>query len=75
MSVMDGSDSEKKTGAPPGPDASQEPEDDWNCKGQCGYTRWCAACMEKRKKKEFEEEWRRWRKESEEEWRRSQDEN
>jgi len=22
-----------------------------NCKGQCGYTRWCKACMEERKQK------------------------
>lgn len=21
-----------------------------NCKGQCGYTQWCRACMEERKK-------------------------
>ena len=25
-------------------------DDDFeNCKGQCGYTRWCRACMEERK--------------------------
>ena len=21
-----------------------------NCKGQCGYTQWCRACMEEKKK-------------------------
>jgi len=26
-------------------------DDDFeNCKGQCGYTQWCRACMEERKK-------------------------
>lgn len=25
-------------------------EDFENCKGQCGYTIWCRACMEERKK-------------------------
>ena len=32
-----------------GPDG--KPEDDFeNCKGKCGYTIWCRACMEERKK-------------------------
>jgi hypothetical protein len=65
---MGGPDPEKKPPEAAGSPAAPESEDDfWNCKGRCGYTRWCAACMAERKKKEIEEEWRRWREESEEE--------
>lgn len=31
-------------------------EDFENCKGQCGYTIWCGACMEERKKLQREAE-------------------
>ncbi|NPU83193.1 MAG: hypothetical protein HPY65_01800 [Syntrophaceae bacterium] len=56
---MDTPDPDKPV-APPEPAAAPEPEDDfWNCKGRCGYTRWCAACMAERKEKELEEERRR----------------
>ncbi len=36
----------------PGPQAPAPAfdEDFENCKGQCGYTQWCRACMEERKK-------------------------
>jgi len=34
---------------PQGP-APESDEDFENCKGQCGYTIWCRACMEERKK-------------------------
>ncbi|PKN34929.1 MAG: hypothetical protein CVU61_06100 [Deltaproteobacteria bacterium HGW-Deltaproteobacteria-19] len=53
---MDTTDSEKR-GHHPDPGATPEPEEDfWNCKGQCGYTRWCAACIAERKEKELEKE-------------------
>jgi len=58
---MDAPDPEKKTGAPPNDPATPESDDDfWNCKGRCGYTRWCAACMAERRKAEIEEERRRY---------------
>lgn len=49
-------DKEKTTESTESPDPE---EDFWNCKGRCGYTRWCAACMAERKKAELEEERRR----------------
>jgi hypothetical protein len=35
--------------AQPDPDPGSD-EDFENCKGQCGYTIWCRACMEERNK-------------------------
>jgi hypothetical protein len=29
--------------------APESDEDFENCKGRCGYTQWCRACMEERK--------------------------
>jgi hypothetical protein len=55
--------SEEKENAPESAESSTTPdpeEDFWNCKGRCGYTRWCAACMAERKKAELEEERRRY---------------
>ena len=37
--------SETKPQAP----APESDEDFENCKGRCGYTQWCRACMEERK--------------------------
>ncbi len=37
------------------PDSGSD-EDFENCKGQCGYTIWCRACMEERKKLQREAE-------------------
>jgi hypothetical protein len=34
----------------PGAPAPASDEDFENCKGQCGYTIWCRACMEERKR-------------------------
>jgi hypothetical protein len=42
MTVPD-EDKQRKPDAPAGNDFE-------NCKGQCGYTIWCRACMEERKK-------------------------
>jgi hypothetical protein len=37
----------------PGWDSDQDFE---NCKGRCGYTPWCRACLEERKKLQREAE-------------------